>query len=52
MENKQESSKIRINEHLEMDVNDMLQINNIEDLGEVVTFDEFFKSLDDALHGG
>ena len=51
-ENKKESSKIRINEHLEMDINDMLQINSIEDLGEVDTFDEFFKYLDDALNGG
>lgn len=49
--NKQESAKIRINENLEMDVNDMLPINSIEDLGEVDTFEEFFKYTDDALNG-
>lgn len=49
--NKQESTKIRINENLEMDINDMLPINSIEDLGEVDTFEEFFKYTDDALNG-
>lgn len=49
--NKQESSKIRINENLEMDINDMMPINSIEDLGEVDTFEEFFKYTDDALNG-
>lgn len=49
--NKQESAKIRINENLEMDINDMLPINSIEDLGEVDTFEEFFKYTDDALNG-
>ena len=49
--NNQESTKIRINENLEMDINDMLPINSIEDLGEVDTFEEFFKYTDDALNG-
>ena len=49
--NKQESTKIRINESLEMDINEMLPINSIEDLGEVDTFEEFFKYTDDALNG-
>ena len=49
--NKQESSKIRINEHVEMNINDMLPINSVEDLGEVDTFEEFFKYIDDALNG-
>lgn len=49
--NKQETTKIRINENLEIDVNEMLPINSIEDLGEVDTFDEFFKYTDDALNG-
>ena len=34
-----------------MDINDMLPINSIEDLGEVDTFEEFFKYTDDALNG-
>ena len=49
--NKQLTTKIRINDNLEMDVNEMLPINSIEDLGEVDTFDEFFKYTDDALNG-
>jgi hypothetical protein len=49
--NKQLTTKIRINDNLEMDVNEMLPINSIEDLGEVDTFDEFFKNTDDALNG-
>jgi hypothetical protein len=49
--NKQESTKIRINESLEIDINEMLPINSIEDLGEVDTFEEFFKYTDDALNG-
>ena len=49
--NKQLTTKIRINDNLEMDVNEMLPINSIENLGEVDTFDEFFKYTDDALNG-
>ena len=34
-----------------MNINDMMPINSIEDLGEVDTFKEFFKYTDDALNG-
>ena len=47
--NKQESSKIRINENLEMDINDMLVVNNLNELGEFVTSEEFCKSLDEIF---
>lgn len=42
---------IKISETCEMDINDMLFINSIEELGEVDTFEEFFKYTDDALNG-
>ena len=42
---------IKISETCEMDINDMLLINSIEELGEVVSFEDFFKDTDDALNG-
>ena len=51
MENKQESSKIKINEHLEMDINDMLVINSLNELGDFVTSEDFCKSLDEIFDG-
>ena len=42
---------IKISETCEMDINDMLFINSVEELGEVDTFEEFFKYTDDALKG-
>ena len=50
-ENKKESSKIRINEHLEMDINDMLVINSLNELGDFVTSEDFCKSLDEIFDG-
>jgi len=42
---------IKISETCEMDINDMLLINSIEELGEVVSLEDFFKDTDDALNG-
>ncbi len=42
---------IKISEQYEMNINDMLLINSIEELGEFDTIDDFFKYTNDALNG-
>lgn len=49
--NKQESSKIRINENLEMNIQDVLIVNDFSELGEFVSSEEFCKSLDGMTNG-
>lgn len=46
--NKQESSKIRINENVEIDVNDVLFVKDWSEIGNLVSEEEFFEAIGGA----
>ena len=46
--NKQESSKIRINENVEIDVNDVLFVKDWSEIGDLVSEEEFCDALGDT----
>lgn len=46
--NKKESSKIRINENVEIDVNDVLFVKDWSEIGDLVSEEEFCDALGDT----
>lgn len=42
---KQESSKIKINENVEIDVSDILFVKDWSEIGDLVSEEEFFEAL-------